>query len=617
MTDPIAPTGAVAIVVKGYPRLSETFIAQELLGLQHRAVPFHIYSLRHPTDATVHPVHHEITAPVTYLPEYAHHHPVTVIRAWAAARALPGYPAAAAAFRADLDRDRTRNRVRRFAQACVLATACPPGTPLIYAHFLHTPASVARYAAMMLERPFAHFRPRQGHLDHARVGKSAKSSPPALGSPPAPVAAPNTWPPSHRTRPRVHLHYHGLDLGRFPRRTGPSVPPRRHRPRKPRAHPLRRPPGAEEGLRRPPPTPWPSNRAIGPSTTSAAAPLGADLRAQAATPRHRRPRLPGTAPNPRTVSFPPSAPPTSSSSPAASPPTATATACPTSLVEAQKPTPRLRRHRCRRHPRTHRPRHQRRPGPRPRTPPPSPPPSPGSSPTPTAATATPPPDWHGSSATSPWTMASTPSPTSCAAPPGASPPRPPMRIAFYAPMKGPRPPGAVRATRTIARAFLAALAAAGHHVRVVSDFASRDGTGDPGRQRAIAAAGADNRHGPRRRSRWHRRPVVHLPPVPQGPRPPRPPPSAAPLAIPYVVAEASYAPKQAAGPWAVGHAAVADAPRARRRRHRPQTPTTCPASGRCSPTGRASPPCRPSSPRRPLPPPDPTARPPPRRPLAH
>ena len=41
-------TRRIAVVLKGYPRLSETFIAQELLGLQRRGLAFRIVSLRRP-----------------------------------------------------------------------------------------------------------------------------------------------------------------------------------------------------------------------------------------------------------------------------------------------------------------------------------------------------------------------------------------------------------------------------------------------------------------------------------------------------------------------------------------------------------------------------------------
>jgi hypothetical protein len=145
----------VGFVLKGYPRLSETFIAQEILALEQRGVEIQIISLRHPTDTHLHPIHDDISAPVNYLPEYLHDEPVRVARAYWKARGLPGYDKAARLWRRDLARDFTRNRVRRFGQACVLATELPAEIRQLHAHFLHTPASVARYAAIMLGLPWS------------------------------------------------------------------------------------------------------------------------------------------------------------------------------------------------------------------------------------------------------------------------------------------------------------------------------------------------------------------------------------------------------------------------------------------------------------------------------
>ncbi len=61
--------GTLAIVLKGYPRLSETFIAQEIAALESRGLRARIYSLRHPTESARHPIHRKIAAPITYLPE--------------------------------------------------------------------------------------------------------------------------------------------------------------------------------------------------------------------------------------------------------------------------------------------------------------------------------------------------------------------------------------------------------------------------------------------------------------------------------------------------------------------------------------------------------------------
>ena len=143
------PSRSIAVILKGYPRLSETFIAQELLGLERRGLRLNLISLRQPTERTVHPVHREIKAPILYLPEYVWRAPLRVLRAWRHARRLPGYRAARRQWLRDWRRDPTPNRGRRFAQACVLAHELPQGVAHLHTHFLHTPASVARYAALM------------------------------------------------------------------------------------------------------------------------------------------------------------------------------------------------------------------------------------------------------------------------------------------------------------------------------------------------------------------------------------------------------------------------------------------------------------------------------------
>ncbi|HUK10337.1 MAG TPA: glycosyltransferase family 4 protein [Stellaceae bacterium] len=152
---PNRAAGAVAFVLKGYPRLSETFIAQEIRALESRGLAIHIVSLRWPTDRKQHPMHAEIKAPVLYLPEYLWRGPLRVIAGWRAVRHRAGYKAAVRAFLGDLRRDPTPNRIRRFGQALVLARELSPEVGALHAHFMHTPASVARYAAMILELPWS------------------------------------------------------------------------------------------------------------------------------------------------------------------------------------------------------------------------------------------------------------------------------------------------------------------------------------------------------------------------------------------------------------------------------------------------------------------------------
>jgi glycosyltransferase involved in cell wall biosynthesis len=145
----------VAFVLKGYPRLSESFIAQEIAALERRGLEVLIVSLRHPTDERSHPVHAEIRAPVLYLPEYLFQEPVRVLRAWRKARTWKTYEETRALWLRDLARDPTPNRGRRFGQALVLAAELPEDVTRLHAHFLHTPASVTRYAAVLRALPWS------------------------------------------------------------------------------------------------------------------------------------------------------------------------------------------------------------------------------------------------------------------------------------------------------------------------------------------------------------------------------------------------------------------------------------------------------------------------------
>ena len=219
----------VAVVVKGYPRLSETFIAQEILGLERHGLALTVVSLRHPTDPAQHPVHREIQAPVLYLPEYLYQEPRRVLQAWRAVRRWPTYPTARRLWLRDLRRDRSPNRGRRFGQALVLAHELPADVGALYAHYLHTPASVARYAAVLRGLPWcasAHAKdiwttPAWEKAEKLRECAWATTCT-ATGAEHLRELAPGA---------EVMLTYHGLDAGRFaaPQRTrGPDgTDPRR------------------------------------------------------------------------------------------------------------------------------------------------------------------------------------------------------------------------------------------------------------------------------------------------------------------------------------------------------------------------------------------------------
>lgn len=140
-----------------------------------------------------------------------------------------------------------------------------------------------------------------------------------------------------------------------------------------------------------------------------------------------------------------------------------------------------------------------------------------------------------------------------------------MRIAFYAPLKPPAHPHP-SGDRRVARLYLDALALAGHSVTVASQLRSFDGEGVPERQRSLrdqaeAEASAllqswqTAPHALRPQLWFSYHPYFKSPDW-IGPR------VAKALDIPYVVAEASFAPKRAGGPWDLGHLQAGHAIRA-------------------------------------------------------
>ena len=135
-----------------------------------------------------------------------------------------------------------------------------------------------------------------------------------------------------------------------------------------------------------------------------------------------------------------------------------------------------------------------------------------------------------------------------------------MRIAFYAPLKAHDHPTA-SGDRLIAGLLVRALERAGHDVVVASRLRTFDGAGDRRRQLRLAReARTEARRllegwsgSPAAPRCWFTYHLYHKAPDWTGPR------VSSGLGIPYIVAEASHAPKQARGAWRHGHRAVAAA----------------------------------------------------------
>jgi glycosyltransferase involved in cell wall biosynthesis len=218
---PVRTARRIAVAVKGYPRLSETFIAQEILALQERGLELEIWSLRHPTEKAVHPMNRQIKARVTYLPEYLYEEPIRVLRGALWSLRQKAFGTVWKTFWRDLRRDFTANRVRRLGQAFVMARELPQDVGHLHVHYLHTPASVIRYAALLTGRTWtysAHAKDIWTTPDWEKREKLADAlwgvTCTAQGAEHLRALSPSPE--------RISLVYHGLDLSRFP------APPESH-----------------------------------------------------------------------------------------------------------------------------------------------------------------------------------------------------------------------------------------------------------------------------------------------------------------------------------------------------------------------------------------------------
>jgi len=145
---------ALGMILKGYPRISETFISNEILLLERLGFSIHILPMRHPRESFTHASVKRIKAPVHYLPTHLwrdlgrlmlHNIPL-------AAKCPERYRQGLALMTRRCRRARKAATVKHFLQAGYLAHAVLRRTPAIghlHAHFAHSPASVTMFASVL------------------------------------------------------------------------------------------------------------------------------------------------------------------------------------------------------------------------------------------------------------------------------------------------------------------------------------------------------------------------------------------------------------------------------------------------------------------------------------
>ncbi|MCB1955974.1 MAG: glycosyltransferase family 4 protein [Rhodocyclaceae bacterium] len=136
----------VGLLVKIYPKLSETFILEEILGLERLGEELHIFAMQAPTDAIHHDAVSQVEAPVTYIPE------ATVGNAWSLVMAHLGLMLYRpgrylSGIRAALSR---RGGLADFVRAGWLAhNLLRKGIRHLHTHFISRPADIAELVAKL------------------------------------------------------------------------------------------------------------------------------------------------------------------------------------------------------------------------------------------------------------------------------------------------------------------------------------------------------------------------------------------------------------------------------------------------------------------------------------
>ncbi len=149
----------LGMILKGYPRISETFISGEILELEKKGIPIEIYSLRRPREDFSHYFVKDIKASVLYVPEYVYSGGIDLFNAnWRLFLKAPlrFLNVASKACIRSIER-RTLATLRHFLQAGFISWKRLVDRPVvhIHAHFCHTPTSVALFASELIKIPFS------------------------------------------------------------------------------------------------------------------------------------------------------------------------------------------------------------------------------------------------------------------------------------------------------------------------------------------------------------------------------------------------------------------------------------------------------------------------------
>jgi glycosyltransferase involved in cell wall biosynthesis len=149
----------LGMILKGYPRISETFISNEILLLEKLGFSIHLFSMRRPRENFSHESVNHVKASVDYLPEtLLVPLPKLLYHNFLLAQKRPGtYKIAVKTALRRFSRTRKSATIKHLLQAGYLVQRLLPdsGVKHLHAHFAHSPTSVAMFAGQLSGLPFS------------------------------------------------------------------------------------------------------------------------------------------------------------------------------------------------------------------------------------------------------------------------------------------------------------------------------------------------------------------------------------------------------------------------------------------------------------------------------
>jgi glycosyltransferase involved in cell wall biosynthesis len=219
------PPRPIGYMLKRYPRLSETFILDEMRALERLGTQLHVFSLMRPEEALSHPAVLELQAPVTYFPETWAAKIPAVAKAharMALTAPLRYLHAAGLAFWWSMLSRRPFSVWKQFLRSGYMAVACrQQQIQHLHAHFANAPAIVARLVSVMCNIPYSFTtHAKDLYLTPKKVlRRRIDSASFVLTCTRHNLEYLQSFLPQQDWH-KIHLVYHGIDLAAFPFPTG-------------------------------------------------------------------------------------------------------------------------------------------------------------------------------------------------------------------------------------------------------------------------------------------------------------------------------------------------------------------------------------------------------------